>query len=369
MKSTLTPRQEQTLAAHQRIDLTARTSDLPFVSGWETSHGITYEHLKPLYADQLIDGGHALDYTFMADDELLVEKIRGFHRTVDGHFPDASEIFLGAGSSPLLSSVMILLSQMGETEICYVPPIYHAYYQLAKIGRMRMTPIGEGLTLEGEQRTIPQLPDRRTVLLLTDPSWISGRAYSAAFHAEIRAWQERTGSTVIVDGTFQYTKWAAMAAEQSATLVPEQTIRLICPTKSLCVHGVRCAYLILPKTLQEDLGWYYCKLVAATSQYDVRAAHLLFDQLLSPNSNRALTALVSERYAGLTAAGIITDLVTEPQCTYYAWGRLGIGLDRVLFMNGSYFELPYPDDYLRINLLSAPLARLLDARSSLELAQ
>lgn len=358
MKSTLTPHQEQILAAHHHIDVTARTGDLPFVSGWETTHSIVYEYLKPLYTEQPA-AADPLDYSFMADDEPLVEKVRTFHQRVDGHFPEGSEIFVGAGSSSLLSSTMVLLSQQGETEVCYVPPIYHAYYQLAKILRMTMSPLGDGLTADGEERTISLLPNRRTILLLTDPSWISGRAYSARFHAEVRAWQERTGSLVIVDGTFQYTKWDAMGTELSSTLLPEQTIRLICPTKSLCVHGVRCAYLVLPRALQEDLGWYYCKLVAATSQYDIRAAHLLFDQLSSPDNNRALTDLVRQRYLDLTGAGLITDLITEPSCTYYGYGRLSVGFDRVLYMNGSHYELPYPDDLIRINLLSAPLARML----------
>jgi aspartate/methionine/tyrosine aminotransferase len=359
--SSLMPYQEEIIARHQRIDLTARSCDLPFVSGWETSHGIEYEHLKPLYSGQSVD---TLDYTFMADDEQLVEKIRGFHKNIDEHFPDGSGIFVGAGSSPLLSSTMILLSQLGEKEICYVPPIYHAYYQLAKILRIAMTPIGEGLTAEGEERTSALLPGRRTVLLITDPSWISGRGYSTGFLEEIRAWQERTGSMVIVDGTFQYTKWDAMAPESSSLLIPHQTFRLVCPTKSLCVHGVRCAYLILPEALQEDLGWYYCKIVAATSQYDVRAASMLLDQLRSPSNNRALVSLVRKRYMKFREAGLIRDVVTEPACTYYSYGRLTIDLDRVIAMNGLYYELPYPDDIIRINLLSGPLADMMQTNAA-----
>ncbi|RJO70838.1 hypothetical protein D5S18_26995 [Nocardia panacis] len=110
MGSTLTADQESALAAHRRIDFDARTSDRPFVSGWETSHGVSYEHLAPLRAP-LTSGAQHLDYSFLADDEQLRDKVRDFRRKVDGHFPVDSEIFVGAGSSPPISST----SGFGDT--------------------------------------------------------------------------------------------------------------------------------------------------------------------------------------------------------------------------------------------------------------
>jgi aspartate/methionine/tyrosine aminotransferase len=356
----LTERQELLLKSHREIDLLARTSPRPFISGWETTHTIRYEHLAPLQ-DNSLAADRPFDYSFMADDESLDEKVREFHRHVDGGFPGEAAVFVGAGSSPLLTSLQMFLADSGEKELLYVPPVYHAYYQMAKILGLRMTPLGDGLTRDGEARVLEQLPGRRATLLITDPSWISGRSASAEFHRGLAGWQRATGSRVFVDGTFQYTKWAGMAAERSAALVPSQTFRLVCPTKSLCVHGVRCAYLILPAADVEDIGWLYCKLVAATSVFDIMAAHLMLDQLLSPANNRDLVAAVRRNYAELSERKLVLAPVAEPDCTYYVFGKPGFDDTAILSMNGNHFELPHLGDRIRINLLSPHLPALLEA--------
>ncbi|MEM9557186.1 MAG: aminotransferase class I/II-fold pyridoxal phosphate-dependent enzyme [Acidobacteriota bacterium] len=347
---TLTEDQERLLKSHQDIDLLARTSGLPFISGWETTHEIRYEHLEGVRRP--VD---PFDYRFMSDDEELKDKIRRFHRRVDGILSSRSDVFLGAGSSPLLSSVMTLLARAGVREVLYAKPIYHTYYFLAQTFGLRFAPIGDALSLPGEEGLADNLPERESVLLITDPSWISGRPLGDDVWRAIGRWQERTGSMVFVDGTFSYTRWDEMAPEAASRLDPERTIRLVCPTKSLCVHGVRFAYLLLPAQLEQELAYCYCKLVAATSAFDISVAHRMMDQLLAPTSNRALTAYLQERYRDLRAAGIILDSLVEPSCTYYTFGRAGYESSSILSMGSSYFELDYPDDYIRINLLSPDL--------------
>jgi hypothetical protein len=43
---------------------------------------------------------------------------------------------------------------------------------------------------------------------------------------EIAKWQARTGSTVLVDGSFQYMPWNKAVSEASVRLDPSTTIRL-----------------------------------------------------------------------------------------------------------------------------------------------
>lgn len=351
----LTPLQKEVLQAHREIDLAARDGSIPFVSGWLTSHPVQYEHIGDL-AHTARFSDYANTYNFMADDELLKQKICRFHATVDGVPISSDNVFLGAGSSPLLSSVMVILSQMKQREIFYVKPVYHAYYYLAGVLGLRMTPIGDTLRGDYETDLLGRLPAGNSVLLITDPSWISGRALSEAFWDSVAAWQRATESLVIVDGTFQYTKWNGMTAEAASRLDQERTIRLVCPTKSLCVHGLRFSYLIMPQALREDLGWAYCKLVAATSLADVRMAHLLMDQLLSSANNRALTAHIRRQYETLTAAGIIGDVALHPDSTYYVFGRPGFETRDAIVMCGRHFEISMPNDWIRMNLLSPYLA-------------
>jgi len=55
---------------------------------------------------------------------------------------------------------------------------------------------------------------------------------------------------VVVDGTFQYLQWAwPERCERTSTLLRERTIRLVCPTKSLALHGIRFACLLDEKPM------------------------------------------------------------------------------------------------------------------------
>jgi aspartate/methionine/tyrosine aminotransferase len=358
----LTPSQEEVLRAHREIDLIARDGTIPFISGWSTSHSVKYEHIADNSNNSsLADCVH--DYNFMSDDEILKQKICKFHANVDGVNLSSDNIFLGAGSSPLLSSIMFILSEANTPEIHYIKPVYHAYYYLARVLGLKMTGIGDSLHENHEEDILDNLPCGNSVLLITDPSWISGRALSQSFWDQVAAWQRSTESLVIVDGTFQYTKWSGMTAEAASCLDMERTIRLVCPTKSLCVHGLRFSYLILPSALREDLGWAYCKLVAATSSADIKTAHLLMDQLGGGANNRALTAHIRERYENLTASGVIQDVISPPDCTYYVFGKPGFDTQGMIVMGGHHFEIPSPRDWIRINLLSSQLVAVSTAMS------
>jgi aspartate/methionine/tyrosine aminotransferase len=350
----LTDVQNRLLTDHRQIDTLARSSALPFLSGWTTAHPVEYEHIRPARLSGLA-AGSLTTYDFMADDAALKEKIRQFHMTVDGGLPQESDIFLGAGSSPFISSMMILWSLLGSRNVFYVRPIYHAYYFMAQSLGMRMTGIGGNSLSADRESVFDDLPDEQIQLIVTDPSWISGRHLPEAFWERLGGWQARTGSLVLVDGTFQYTRWSEMTRELSSRLDPRRTFRLVCPTKSLCLHGIRFAYLILPHEYADDLAYVYCKLVASTSAFDVRAAHLLMDQLNSRTNNRDLVAYIRERYAALRER-LVIETVLEPDCSYYIFAKSSLSLPDIVSMNGRYFELSYPDDHIRLNILSPDLS-------------
>lgn len=358
MQIKLNKNQNKLLKLHREIDLYVRNTSLAFISGWSTAHPVRYELL---YSDDSLKtfADFNKSYNFMDDDSLLKEKVRSFHERIEGNVSDETEIFTGAGSSPLISSLMVLLSQMRVRELFYVSPIYHVYYYLAQTLGIRMKNCGENVPEISEEFLIQKLPDRKIVLLITDPSWVFGKSLSKEFWLAVKNWQIRTGSIVIVDGTFQYTKWQKMTREFSSLLIPEQTFRLVCPTKSLCIHGVRFAYLILPKKHFEPLGYAYCKLVAATSIYDIRIAHLLIDQLCSEENNRKLTSFIAERYNQITESGLLSEAVVTPDSTYYVFGKFNLDLAKVVFMNNKYFELNFPDEFIRVNILSPDLSNFI----------
>lgn len=353
----LSDSQERLLLAHREIDVKSRKrSTTAFISGWETEHDIGYESLAAILAeDGAVDD--ALAYTVVGEDDALRGKIRQFHGQVDGSFPRESGLTIGAGSSPLVCALMTMLSAMGETEVFYLKPVYHTYYYMAKVLGIRMTAIGQVMCERHESAAL-DLPKHKCVLLVTDPAWIAGYSLSQDFWSTVRDWQQKWDSLVVVDGTFQYTKWQSMAPELSTLLDPENTLRLVCPTKSLCAHGLRFAYVLSPSRLEEELGWVHTKFTGSSTKYDLVGAHLLMDQLMSAANNRDLVARVRSRYLALRDGGYIRSSVAEPDCTYYAFGAVSFDLVDALIMNRVHFELDYPDEYIRINLLSPFLADL-----------
>lgn len=343
----LTPEQQHLLQLHRDLDLAARSRDRPFYSGWATAHSATYRHLV---VDEMSPMSCVGSYRFMSDNDDLKSGIRTFHHRTDGSFPDVADVFVGAGSSPLLSSILTWLSLEGVETIHYLKPIYLAYYYLADALGLRMN----GLLDEraSAQHVEAALPPDGGVLLLTDPSWVFGRKVADEVIDAIATWQTRSGALVVVDGTFSYLTWSSTTGERTARLDPNRTIRLVCPTKSLCVHGIRFAYLIMLSDLIEDIGWIYCKMVASTSSFDIEVAKLMMNQLRSDENNRPLVEVLRHHHRTLIDRGILVDTSAEPECTYYVFGKTGLDLEKALIMNGPYFELDHPEDWIRVNLLS-----------------
>jgi len=285
-----TNKQKNLLSLHRALDATCRESNKPFVSGWYTSH--------PYYGDLLaLDDVQPLkegfrDYKFLSDDSELIAKIKSFHLKNDTHAYSNDSIFVGAGSSPLMFSVLVALKNLGFRKILYAPPIYYTLYYFSSLLGVELVSIGNSPTGNDGQFSC-QMPNERSALIITDPSWISGKKITQETLASLAEWQEKTGSFVFVDGTFQYLSWDKMRGERSSELIEDQTIRLVCPTKSLCVHGARFSYLLIPEKLREEIRYPYSNTSGAASVSDRIMAHRLMDQLLSSDNNRALASYVA----------------------------------------------------------------------------
>ena len=345
----LTPRQAATLELHRQLDQVP-SLNRRFISGYETTHPFIDRYLKDIGAED----GYASrlgTYCFAQDQVALVEAIRRFHQRADeiDYAPD--QILLSAGSSPLLLTLMVFLRRNAVRSLYYFRPIYHSFYFFADLLGVDLLPLSEHLLVDNEVSLT--LPDGNHVLLFSDPIWIAGRELNDGVIDKVRRWQERTGSIVLVDGTFQYLKWEWPASkERSTQLVRDQTIRLICPTKSLALHGIRFAYLLGPARLLDGLRWVCDNATGSASGFDLHAAVRLMEVLLTPDRNRHLGAYLRDRYTALRASNFITETAHEPDCGYYILGKLGRPEKTDLLMNGNYFELQGYDDFVRINLLS-----------------
>ena len=349
----LTAKQAATLELHRQLDevlYRMPRSARRFISGYQTTHPFIRSYMGGVAENN----GHAYElgrYSFAQSQGELVEAVRSFHRHADGIDYSPDEILLSAGSSPLLQSLIIFLRQNAIRSLYYFRPIYHTFYFFADLLDVYLLPVCDHLLLDTEVSL--RLPAGQHVLLFSDPIWIAGRAVADSAVDEVRRWQERTGSTVIVDGTFQYLKWDWPAKREGSTqLLRDQTIRLICPTKSLALHGIRFAYLLGPARFLKGLRWVCDNATGSASAFDLYVAVRLMDVLSSPDGNRHLLAHIHARYAELRANNFIVRTAHEPDCGYYVFGQVSRAERTDFVMGGNYFELNGYEDFVRINLLS-----------------
>ena len=196
------------------------------------------------------------------------------------------------------------------------------------------------------------LPDKRTFLFLTDPVWYAGVPVPKHVLDHIGIWQERTGSTVLVDGSFQYMPWNKTAFEATAHLDPSKTIRLISPSKSLCVAGYRFAYLLGPSDLRSKISHTYTNIYASASADTVAFGHEAIRAMEKREITNKLTDVIRFRHQRLRNQGKIESGLS-PTCGYFVFEKLKYHLPSgYVRMGGEFFDQPRYPGYARINLLS-----------------
>jgi aspartate/methionine/tyrosine aminotransferase len=162
------------------------------------------------------------------------------------------------------------------------------------------------------------------------------------------------GGSSSVLGTFQYLRWdGGLGEESAAALAPELTLRLVCPTKYLSVHGYRCAHLLVPERLREPLADLHINLHGDVTVADRLFAHRAADLMLDGEGNRRLVEHVRANHQRLVGSGALP--AAEPVETgYFLFARPAAPADRLLALDQRYFELTGHDGFVRINLLNEP---------------
>jgi len=347
----------QILSLHKKLDQTCRSSTLPFVSGWRTKNPYVSDCLD---AERFFDLSDGLGkYEFMSDSEMLANEIANFHYEKEGISIDSRALYVGPGSSSLIFSVLAALKSSGVEKMYAVAPVYYTFLYIAGMLDIEVVIIGGNVLIDGDLEGA--LATVEGPLLVSDPIWIYGRSIGRCNINVIKRWQQSTGELVIVDGTFQFMPWSESGSEHSPVLDPQKTIRLICPTRSLCVHGVRFAYVITPLEFREKIRYACANVTGANSSFDSWAARMLISVLRSENSNRLLADYVRSRFFNLLENGLIYDPVVMPDSSYYAFVRLKCDLSKVLTMNCDYFGVKHHKEAVRLNLLAPyDLSNILD---------
>ncbi|MCX4777623.1 pyridoxal phosphate-dependent aminotransferase [Streptomyces sp. NBC_01264] len=291
------------------------------------------------------------NYNFLSDSAAVTDAITRFHTRADGVTYERDAVYVSSGSSPLLLGSFLALKEMGVQEVCYVPPVYYACYYFCESLGIPMRQISGDL-LHSETADL-DLPERKTALVLCDPIWVFGTTVHERQIERIAQWQRRTGSLVLVDGTFQYARWdRSSRVELTSRLERELTLRLVCPTKSLAVHGTRFAYLLLPPELRETVRYACANITGATGAANEHFARRVMEVLDSDDSNDALVQHIQAERARLLDRGVIREEAALPEAGYYAFAVLNdASMKDAIVMDQRFFELDGFDNHVRVNLL------------------
>jgi hypothetical protein len=343
-----TDQYSELLHLHRELDTASRLADgRAFLSGWQTVHP---------YADSYLprDGKRAVPvqrYAFLSDSEQIQHAIRKFHLDKDGVDYPKERLYISSGSSPLLMAYFLRLREKGIDEAFFVPPLYYTCFYFANSLGIRLRPAGRSPLHDPESRL--ELPERRTVLLFSDPVWIFGTRVHKDVIQAVQQWQLRTGSEVLVDGTFQYTPWGDdRTGEETAHLEDELTYRIVCPTKSTAVHGSRFAYMLLPPGQREFIRYPATNLTGANGTEAEADAVRLMEVLNARTGNGDLCAHIRCVHERLVGNGVIVEEAARPTVSYYTFARVNVFLSAgALLMDQRYFGLSGYPGFVRVNLL------------------
>jgi aspartate/methionine/tyrosine aminotransferase len=324
-----------------------------FLSGWQCGNPFATEFL-----DAVRERAKRIDYqkyTYFDDDDELARRIGALHKAIDGVQPQC--VLCGSGTTALLFAFVTYLQKIGVEKIHFIPPLYFtlhrafAWYKIRAIPVSTQQPFEDGFSLN--------LPDENnSVLLLTDPVWYTGTPVPSGIIDEIAEWQQRTSSTVFVDGSLQYLPWNGVLDEPTARLSPSLTFRLICPSKQLSAHGYRFSYVLLPSAAEQNLAWTYSNIYGPASADSIAFAHEAVAAIANGSLPRKLTNLVAERHRYLREGKIIESELT-PTCGYFVFEKINAPLpEGYKLIDGRFFDQKNYLGYTKINLLS-PSLRLL----------
>jgi histidinol-phosphate/aromatic aminotransferase/cobyric acid decarboxylase-like protein len=343
-------RSDELLEAHHSLDFQCRHRDgRLFISDWYCDHPYVDDVMRAEITGRPA-GKSVVAYYFQNDDQTLHQQIVKFHADHGERDYGPEQVFVSAGLSSLITAQIMLLARRGVRKLYYVRPLYYTYYFLAQTLGIELVAVNDVPAIEsGAPLELPATSGEW--LIVCDPVWFLGKSTSTDAIDNIRQWQQATGGMVLVDGAFQYQRWAENnRPEESSHLVPGQTLRNLCPTKAVAVHGPRFAYSLIPAEFLEELRYCYANTAGSGSIFDRDAALRIMAYLNARDSNTRLVDLMTARYRFLRSESFIDDPVGA-DASYFCFVRTPVPRRQMIVMDQTFFDIDCYPDLVRINLL------------------
>ncbi len=338
----------QVLASNEELETKYGDGDEGnFLSGWQCENPFAGAFIERV---RLRDAqSDAVKYSYIEMDDILSTSISSMHKWLDGvkgEFAFPSPF----GSTSIIFSFCANLVRNDVNEIYYIPPIYFSMHFALKLFGIVARPISG--THAYETGFAINLPNKRTVLAFVDPVWFTGRKVPADAINEIIQWQQRTGSLIFVDGSFQYMPWAGARSEMTASLDPSLAIRMICPTKIMAIHGYRFSYALMPISLQGQFTNTFTNIYASSTISNAAFAHEAIAEMERGSITAHIVNVARSRFFRLLTAGVLqTELI--PESGYFTFSKIMNKLPPgYKLMTQEFFEQRRFSGYAKVNLIS-----------------
>jgi aspartate/methionine/tyrosine aminotransferase len=334
---------------HRALDKALTDGRDSFVSEWNCDHPFVDEFLGPMLAGILPEVKRG-EYIYLDERPGITQAAVEFHQKRESLKLSRKNVLAGAGSSSLLAAFVLWLINQGVRQVHYLPPIYHTLHFFFQLLGIEAIPVSRKHAFQPNFDM--RLPERSGILFLSDPIWYAGKRLPREMATAIGLWQERTGSLVFVDGSFQYLSWNKGSLEETASLNQELTFRLVCPTKALAVHSYRFSYLLHPSRFHSDLTFLYENLVGSVAGVNLAFGIRALQLLATERSNHPLAEFLRETFEKLCMLGVLRTEI-RPDCGYYVFAVPLKPVPNQVAMGQEYFELAGYPDHVRVNLMAA----------------
>jgi aspartate/methionine/tyrosine aminotransferase len=339
---------KEILELHEDLEIKfGDVNDGDFLFGWQSINPFADDLLAAV--QERAQGTDYTKYSYMESDRALAGEVLNLHSGLDGIKPDA--VFCAAsGGTSVLFAFSYWLARAGIKEVFYLPPIYFTLLNGLRLFGIHARALSGYHCFEKEFQL--HLPPKRTVLILADPIWYAGIPVPEGVIKEVAEWQQKTGSTVFVDGSFQYMRWDNRIDEPTALLDPLKTIRLVSPTKSLVIHGYRFAYALLSEANKETFANSYANISGPSAANNIAFAYEAVRAMRDRRLTEQLMARAASRHANLRRTRRIESPLA-PRVGYFVFEKINVPLpEESLRMDGRYFGQPRFPQHARFNLLS-----------------
>ena len=329
-----------------------------FLSGWQCENPFVSDLLQSVR-----DRATTLDhrrYTYFDSHGDLIQSIHSHHKRLDAISPQA--VICGCGTTSLLSTFAAYLHSIGVSKVYYIPPLYITLQTALESYGIIAEAVSSKQPYEDD--FYMDLPDiNNPVLLLTDPVWYAGTSINHRVIDDIAAWQQTTKALIFVDGSLQYMPWVGPRYEATSILDPSLTIRLICPSKQLCIHGYRFSYLLVPTSHSRSLAWTYTNIFGPAPADSVAFAHEAIAAISDGSIPKQIMSITSHRYEHMLNEADISSTIA-PNCGYFVFAKILRTLPAdYICIDGTYFAQESYPGYIKLNLLSPSLKLISNAHT------